>query len=162
MKRTKTSLTSRLVIISAMMAGVFGLAVFLIWPRQDGATEFRSGDIAVIEPWARATPGPSRIGAVYLTIANRGGQPDRLIGADTAIAQRVEVHNTITENGMMQMRPLESVELAPGQTVQFAPNGMHLMLMGLKEPLVEGRTFELDFVFEVSGARKVKVVVRKS
>jgi copper(I)-binding protein len=35
------------------------------------------------------------------------------------------------------------------------------MLTGLVEPLVEGQTFELELVFEVAGARKVKVVVRK-
>jgi periplasmic copper chaperone A len=49
-----------------------------------------------------------------------------------------------------------------GQELKFEPNGMHLMLMGLKKPLVEGQTFELNLVFEVAGARKVKVVVRKA
>jgi copper(I)-binding protein len=38
---------------------------------------------------------------------------------------------------------------------------MHVMLTGLKEPLVEGKSFELDLLFEVAGPRKVKVAVRK-
>ena len=48
-----------------------------------------------------------------------------------------------------------------GQTLEFAPNGMHVMLMGLKKPLVEGKTFEIELLFEVAGPRKVKVAVRK-
>jgi copper(I)-binding protein len=38
---------------------------------------------------------------------------------------------------------------------------MHVMLMGLKKPLVEGQKFELDFLFEVAGPRQVEVIVRK-
>jgi hypothetical protein len=48
-----------------------------------------------------------------------------------------------------------------GQTLEFAPSGMHLMLMGLKQPLVEGRTFEIDLLFEVAGPRRLKVAVRR-
>jgi copper(I)-binding protein len=48
-----------------------------------------------------------------------------------------------------------------GQTLEFAPNGIHVMLMGLKKPLVEGQKFELALQFEVAGPRKVKVEVRK-
>jgi copper(I)-binding protein len=38
---------------------------------------------------------------------------------------------------------------------------MHVMLMGLKKPLVEGKTFEIEMLFEVAGPRTVKVSVRK-
>jgi copper(I)-binding protein len=48
-----------------------------------------------------------------------------------------------------------------GQTLVFEPNGMHLMLTGLRQPLVEGSTFELQLLFEIAGPRKVQVVVRK-
>jgi copper(I)-binding protein len=48
-----------------------------------------------------------------------------------------------------------------GQTLEFAPNGMHVMLIGLKKPLVEWQKFELALQFEVAGPRKVKVEVRK-
>jgi copper(I)-binding protein len=47
-----------------------------------------------------------------------------------------------------------------GQTLEFKPGGMHVMLMGLRKPLVAGTAYELDLLFEVAGARKVKVLVR--
>jgi len=37
---------------------------------------------------------------------------------------------------------------------------MHVMLMGLKKPLVDEQKFELELLFEVAGPRKIKVVVR--
>jgi copper(I)-binding protein len=38
---------------------------------------------------------------------------------------------------------------------------MHLMLMGLKQPLVEGKPFAIELLFEVAGPRKVEVAVRR-
>jgi copper(I)-binding protein len=59
------------------------------------------------------------------------------------------------------MREVAVLHVDAGQTLEFQPNGMHVMLTGLKEPLVEGKSFELDLLFEVAGPRKVKVAVRK-
>ena len=49
-----------------------------------------------------------------------------------------------------------------GQELRFEPNGMHLMLTGLRRPLFAGESFELKLVFERAGTLKVKVVVRKT
>jgi copper(I)-binding protein len=59
------------------------------------------------------------------------------------------------------MREVSVLHVDAGQTVRFEPNGMHLMLMGLKQPLVEGKTFEIEFLFEVAGPRKAVVAVRR-
>jgi copper(I)-binding protein len=60
------------------------------------------------------------------------------------------------------MREVAVLHVEAGQELRFEPNGMHLMLMGLRKPLVEGQAFELTLVFEVAGARTVKVAVRKA
>jgi copper(I)-binding protein len=59
------------------------------------------------------------------------------------------------------MREVSVLHVAPGEKVEFAPGGLHVMLMGLKGPLKEGQVFELELVFEVAGPRKIKVTVRK-
>jgi hypothetical protein len=51
--------------------------------------------------------------------------------------------------------------VAAGERLAFEPGGMHLMMMGLRKPLVEGQKFDLDLMFEVAGPRKVRVIVRK-
>jgi copper(I)-binding protein len=57
-----------------------------------------------------------------------------------------------TKDGVMTMRPVEGgLVIAPGQTVALAPGGYHLMLMGLKEPLQQGRPVGVTLEFEKAG-----------
>lgn len=52
----------------------------------------------------------------------------------------------------MTMRPIEGgLVIAPGQTVALAPGGFHLMLMGLKESLKQGRSVGITLEFERAG-----------
>jgi copper(I)-binding protein len=71
------------------------------------------------------------------------------------------VHRTEIVDDIARMREVSVLHVAPGETLTFEPGGLHVMLMGLKGPLKEGRVFELELVFEVAGPRKVKVAVRR-
>lgn len=135
------------------------IAAWIWWPQRGGDAGFRQGDMVVTAPWARATPGAIKIGAAYMTLVNRGTAPDRLIGARSDVAERVELHTNMSQDGMMQMRPLDSVALPPGQTVRFEPSGLHLMLVNLKAPLQEGTQFPLQVTFERAGTLEVQVTV---
>jgi len=42
---------------------------------------------------------------------------------------------------MMKMQPVEAVEITPGEPSVLQPGGLHVMLMGLTAPLVEGNSF---------------------
>jgi periplasmic copper chaperone A len=120
-----------------------------------------AGELAVTGAWSRTTPPGIPVGVVYLTITNDTGKSDRLLKLKTEIASSIEVHRTESVEGVARMREVSVLHVAPGETIRFEPGGMHLMLMGLKAPLVEGRTFDLELQFEVAGPRKVKVAVRK-
>lgn len=141
---------------------VAGLAMAWLadWPSPGAAADFRAGEITVTSPWARATPGGIKIGAAYLTLTNRGAAPDRLLSAQTAVAERVELHSTVTDDGMMRMRMAESVAVPPGQTVRFEPaTGLHLMLINLAAPLPQGGSFTLQLTFERAGKIEVPVAI---
>ena len=124
------------------------------------AAEFRAGEMIVTAPWARATPGGIKIGVAYLALTNRGADPDRLLAVQTSMAERVELHTTVTEGGMMRMRAVDSVAVPSGQTVRFDPTtGLHLMLINLSGPLKQGSTFSLQLTFERAGKIEVPVAV---
>ena len=92
--------------------------------------------IKVDQVWARATPGAAKTGAIYLTITNTGTTPDTLEGtASTPVANHADVHEMKMANGVMEMRPVKSLTIAPGKSVTLEPNGYHIMLTGLKAPL---------------------------
>ncbi|MFC7298991.1 copper chaperone PCu(A)C [Herminiimonas aquatilis] len=95
--------------------------------------------------WARATAPGQMVGAVYMTIASPVGA--RLQKIETSAAKMVEVHAMEHQNGIMRMRAVPSLHLAAGATVDLAPGGMHLMLMGLKQPLKAGDTLQLTMTF---------------
>lgn len=116
--------------------------------------------IQVHGAFARATIGASKTGAAYMRIENTGAEPDRLVGAKTDEARKAELHTTVKDGDVMKMRPLESVEIAPGEAVAFEPRGRHVMLMGLKAPLKEGERFGLTLTFERAGDVPVTVQVR--
>ena len=119
-----------------------------------------AAQVAVTQPWARATAPLAKAGAAYLTITNSGSKPDRLLGGSTPAAGQFELHQTLSEGGVMRMRPIEGgLVIRPGETVRAAPGGMHIMLMGLKAPLVAGTTVPATLRFERAGEVRVSFKV---
>ena len=120
-----------------------------------------AGELSITNAWSRSTPPGVTVGVAYFTLKNDTGKSDRLLKITTPVASKVQVHRTEILDGMARMREVAVLHVEPGQTLEFAPNGMHLMLTGLRQPLTEGQAFEVELLFEVAGPRKVKVAVRK-
>lgn len=135
------------------------LAAALLLPSLAARAE--DSGIRVDQVWARATPGGAKTGVMYLSVTNTGTAPDKLVGASTPVAAKAEVHESKSANGVMQMRPVSTLTIAPGKTVVLQPDGYHLMLTGLKQPLKEGERVPLTLVFEHAGKRQVTAEVEK-
>ena len=116
--------------------------------------------LEVAQPWARATPGDAPNGAAYLTIVNHGHEMDRLVGVTSPVSRRVEMHTHTMEGGMMRMRQVSAVEVHPGEPAVFRPGANHIMLIDLKEPLVEGESFPLTLTFDRAGPVETTVEVQ--
>jgi copper(I)-binding protein len=123
------------------------------------AADYRSGDLRVAGPWARATPPAAAVGAVYFSITNVGTKGDRLLAISTPLADSVEMHESRTVQGVMQMRAVEFLDCPPGATVRAEPGGLHVMLQGLKQPLAAHTQFPLTLRFRDSPALTVQVQV---
>lgn len=118
--------------------------------------------LTVTGAWARPTPPGATMGVVYFKLHNGSGKSDRLLKLKTPVATSASVHRTEIVEDIARMREVSVLHVAPGEKLEFAPGGLHVMLTGLKRPLKEGQVFELELVFEVSGPRKVRVTVRRS
>ncbi len=124
-----------------------------------GANAAQADGPTVPNAWARASAGGATTGAAYLTVIG-GAQADQLVAASTPVAATAEVHQTLTENGVMKMRPVADLPVPAGQPVTLAPGGTHIMLMGLKQPLVAGQSFPLTLKFAHAGQVTVDVKVQ--
>ena len=115
------------------------------------------------EAWARSRTPTAKVGGAFMMLHNMGKEDDRLIGARSPISGRTEVHTTKMTDGVMKMIHLkEGIEVKAGETVMLKPGGYHVMFMGLKEPMSEGKTFPVTLIFQKAGEVEVMVSVKKA
>ena len=94
-------------------------------------------------------------------LTNNGVLPDRLLAASTPVATSARIHMHMMQDNVMKMRPLSAIEVSPGEPTVLQPGGLHIMLTGLKAPLVEGSLVTLTLEFEKAGAVEVLVIVQE-
>ena len=116
--------------------------------------------ITIDTAWARATAPGAKIGAGYMTIRNAGGAADRLVGASSPAAERVEMHVTTKDGEVSRMREVKSYAVPAKGAFELKPNGPHLMLVNLKAPLKEGASVPLRLRFEKAGDVDARLEVR--
>jgi copper(I)-binding protein len=118
------------------------------------------GEGAVHDAWARASIGPMRTSAAYLTLEVTGEEVDRLIAAASPLAEAAGLHTHVMDGDVARMRPVAAIEIAPGAPTVLEPGGLHIMLTGLKQPLVEGDTAPLSLTFERAGTVEFEVPIK--
>ncbi len=123
-----------------------------------GGCDGPSPRIEISDAWTRATSASASSAAVYMTIANRGGD-DRLISMATPAADSATLHTTTMDGGIMRMRAIsDGIVVAKGR-LMLAPKGTHVMLTGLERPLVDGQRIAARLRFARSGYRDIGIAV---
>ena len=141
----------------SMLSRIAALAFLL-----SAGTALADGGIAVSDPWARASAPAARNGAAYMVVTNSGTEPDRIVAAQSPVAEKAELHTHLMDGGVMKMRPVEAFEVAPGEPAVLRPGGMHVMLLGLKQPLTQGSRFPVTLTFAKGGTVTVDVAVQSA
>ncbi len=125
---------------------------------------FKTGELTINHPYATPSLKGSKTGAAYIrSIKNNGKQADQLISARTTVADSVELHQMHMEGDVMKMHPVAAIELPANTELRMmngTPDGYHLMLINLKQPLKDGDRFQLLLQFKNSGEREVTVYVQ--
>ena len=106
------------------------------------------------DAWVRATPGVD-VAAAYLTLHNGGTQPVVVSGVSSPAAAAAMIHESTLVNGQSTMRAHEPLRIGAGETVRFAPGGLHIMLHGLTHPLSPGD--EVPLVLTLSNGATLAV-----
>jgi copper(I)-binding protein len=118
--------------------------------------------VSVSEPWIRATVPAQKVTGAFMRV--QSATAARLVGVQTDVAGRAELHEMAMNGQTMRMRRVESIELPAGKPVNLASGGYHIMLMDLKRQVKEGETLGLTLqVQDAAGKRqdvKVSVPVR--
>jgi len=115
-----------------------------------------------VSGWARPTVAGQSSAAAYLVIRNYGPAADRLVSVSTPAAAMAGVHRSQVSGGVSRMRPAGEIIVPPGKMMTMGPNGLHVMLMGLKAPLKPGTTLPLTVRFARGGERHIRLPVQMS
>lgn len=103
------------------------------------ASSEASTPLTVEEAWIKANSGDMT--AAFATLTNTGDTPITIEGASNTSASMVELHTTVIDptSGTSTMKAVEGgFTIEPGATLELAPGGDHIMLMGMSCALAAG------------------------
>jgi copper(I)-binding protein len=113
----------------------------------------QDAQVDVSNAWARpAVPGQHGTGA-FMTL--KAKQAARLLGAASAVAGVVEIHEMSMEGNVMRMRAIQGLDLPAERAVELKPGGYHVMLLDLKRPLKVGEKVTVELRLETADKRRL-------
>jgi periplasmic copper chaperone A len=113
--------------------------------------------IKIDNAWARPTVPGQQGGGGYMTL--QSPTADKLLSGSTPAAERFELHTMSMQGDVMTMREVKAIDLPAGQKVELKPGGLHVMFIGIKEPLKLGSKVPVTLKFEKAGEVKVEFEV---
>jgi periplasmic copper chaperone A len=121
-----------------------------------------ASDIHIEAPYVRAVPPSQSNSASFMVIHNNSDTERTLVGADSAVANVVELHEHRHENGMMKMRRIDGgIKIGAHSTATLQPGGLHIMLIGLKKRLVPGEMVAITLKFDDGSTQAIHAEIRK-
>lgn len=116
--------------------------------------------LLVEKAYIQLSPVKDNPSALYFTV--RGGPADtELRSVTSAHIQRLEMHETVEENGMSMMKPIRSVAVPTRGVVEFKPGGRHVMVWGLDNAAQKAGKAEFEFSFSNGERILADAVIQK-
>lgn len=144
-RRRRTTGSAALVALAALTLTACGSSAS--GSPADGSDSSSAGDLAVVDPWVKSAD--SGMTAAFGTLTNDGDADVVVTGVSSEASPTMELHETVSGDGGMQMRQKEGGFTVPaGGEVALTPGGNHLMLMDVAQPLRPGE--EVTFTLELA------------
>ncbi len=124
------------------------------------AHEETVGDLQFIHPHIPQPAVSAKTAGGYMAIINNGAEADRLIGIETGIAAKAELHESkVDANGVGSMTRLDGADIPAGGTLSLERGGLHVMLFGLTKPLKDGERHKATLIFEKAGRVEIEFMI---
>ena len=118
-------------------------------------------ELSISDAWIRNLPPTVPMRAGYLEIHNPGPKSVTIVDVSSETFARIEIHESIEQNGSMRMERVHNLTIAAGATVKLAPSGLHLMMMQPASPLKPGTIVEIALKLDDGREQTLELVVRK-
>ena len=120
------------------------ISVFLLL----GASGAWADAITVENAYVRQMPPGQKVTGAFMTLKNGSDQDRAAVSASSDVAESVELHTHVHDQGVMKMRQVEKIEVPAGSETVLEPGGYHVMRIGLTQPLELGQTVVITVNFD--------------
>jgi copper(I)-binding protein len=121
----------------------------------------QSNPVTARDAWVREAPAGRAVTGMFVTVENSGAAARKIVSGKASVGDTLELHEMKREGGMMQMSPVREIAVPANGKVELRPGGLHLMLFGLKKPLVPGDTVRVELTLDDGSRVSVAAPVRK-
>jgi len=133
-------------------AAVLALAAACAPSSSDGEPVLSYTDAFVMEPI-----GGRDMTMGGLSLSVEGGDVT-LIGASSPSIGTIELHTMAMADGRMQMRQVDSFDIADGEALELKRGGNHFMMFDVGEDVVSGETIDITLTLDADGEPMTLVV----
>lgn len=112
-------------------------------------------EVKAKDAWVRATVPAQKSTGAFMTLTST--EDVKVVKVTSPVAKIVEIHETISRDGVMAMEALKELALPAGKPVELRPGGKHVMLLGLSKQVSQGE--EVPLVLTVEDRRGTRSVV---
>jgi len=104
--------------------------------------------VEVKDAYVRLMPPTQKVTGAFMTLVNNSDTARAAVSAKSSVSEVAELHNHINNDGVMQMRQVEKIEVPAGGTTELKPGGYHVMLINLTAPLKLGQMVDITLNFD--------------
>jgi copper(I)-binding protein len=118
-------------------------------------------NLQITEAWIKNLPAVVPVRAGYMNIENKQPQTTTIKWLKSESFARIEVHRSVETNGVMSMQPIDALAIAPGETLQLAPGGFHLMMMNPVKSMAPGDKIVVIIGYDDQSTQNIEMIVKK-
>ena len=115
--------------------------------------------IGIAEPYVRAGPPGAAVGVAFMRLSNGSAERRYLVAAESNVAAAVELHQHTHIDGVMQMRRIDAIAIAGNDSETLQPGGFHIMLIGLKKPLLAGEHIGMGLIYRDGSRHHINIPI---
>jgi periplasmic copper chaperone A len=132
------------------------IATFIFAAMSSAFAHADKAHVSVDGAWIRATVAGQKGTGGFMKLTAK--EDLRLVRVSSPLATVAEIHEMkMTANNVMEMRPIEGLDLPKGKAVELKPGSFHVMLMDLKQTLAPDTTVPLTLYFKDKKGQESKL-----
>ena len=118
-------------------------------------------DIEITDEFVRLNAPNAKATGAFMNIKNKTNAEIKIISAENTVSQKTELHTHMDENGVKKMRQIPEIIIPANGSVVLKPGDLHIMLIGLNQPLQENQKVDIKINFADGSTKIISPLVIK-